>query len=121
MRCHFQTQGSPRFFCGELASWMRAGSLSFSPGYFCNAHHSIDDVAIPAEKMFRRVSMTVEILFASVSLVPAEAHAEVLARLELAVEQAGGVLNLHTVTSAIGRSSQPAAPERARGGRARVG
>jgi hypothetical protein len=56
--------------------------------------------------------VTVELYFAAVSAIESIAHAEAVERLERAVARAGGVINLHTCRSLIGRASAPGRPAR---------
>ena len=67
--------------------------------------------------MFRRVSLTLEVLFAGVSHIPAMAQIEAVARLERAVEAAGGIVSLNAASSTVGRYEPPPPPTRQKGGR----
>jgi hypothetical protein len=73
-------------------------------GYYCDRHRRPTDEPIAAEPLIRRVSVTLEVLFAAVNWLPGPGpQLEALARLETAVEEAGGVINLHAVNSVMGR------------------
>lgn len=87
----------------------------FVAAYFCDAHRSSGDVAIPADVVFRRVRVQVEVLMAGASILAGEAQAEAVARLKTAVNQAGGVFSLTAVQSSVGRYVTPAALGQAKG------
>src|ERR671918_350946 len=108
LRCHELVDHSPRAVCGVKAEWMRPGSHELPVGYFCSQHRASTDVRIPESFLFRRVSVTLDVLFAGASMAQALSQAEVVDRLERVIESAGGLINLHTVTSAVGRYSPPA-------------
>lgn len=75
----------------------------FMPAYFCDAHRSASDVPLPSSGVIRRVSVQVQVLFAGASWVPTEAEREAVARLEQAVDRAGGLLSLSSVSSSVGQ------------------
>lgn len=119
LRCFAPLERNPELLCGELAWWKRRGASGDRCEFFCDAHRDSSDLPITGEVIFRRVSLSVDVLFAGASWYPTVAQIEALSRLEHAVVRAGGVLNLVTVTSAVGRSSPPALPPGGRGGRPR--
>jgi hypothetical protein len=119
LRCCSAEPTSESLVCGAPAAWRRPTCNGSPAAYFCDAHQEPGDVPIAGDTLFRRVSVTCEISFAGVSANPGIARAEALARLELAVERAGGMLNLHTMTDALGRHEPPAPPPRSRAGRPR--
>lgn len=70
---------------------------------FCDGHHTIGDVPIPETLIVHRVRVQVDVLFAGVSPIAAEARTEALAVLERAVVAAGGVISVHQVSSCMVR------------------
>lgn len=86
---------------------MRRGLTDQIVGYFCDRHCETGDVAIPESYLFRRVSIVAEISFAATTFDRGLAQAEALRALEAGVEGVGGTINLHTVTSQIGRYRPP--------------
>jgi hypothetical protein len=118
LRCFERCYDREPFVCGNPASWMRANSNVFENAFFCTEHRGADDEPIPGTFFARRVSVAADVLFAATSSKPESAQREALGRLERAVERAGGVINLHAVTSLVGRytGQAPALPA----GRGRV-
>lgn len=116
LRCYQQLPDSEPGICGEPACQQRVTAGGLQIGFYCAKHTRPGDTPIATTVTFRRVSVALEIVFAGTSPIPALAQAEALRRVELAVEQAGGLLNLSAVTSAIGRYTVPPAPERGRRG-----
>src|SRR4051812_38085418 len=102
LRCFYRDQDRPAAVCAKHARWMRANGSSLPSGYFCDEHMSIGDVPIPPAVIFRRVSVQLEVVMSATDFAPPSAQAEAVATLEAAVERAGGVVNLHTVTSVVG-------------------
>lgn len=89
--------------CGELAVWSRPTNGARPLGYFCSAHSFPTDEPIQDDAPFRRVGITLDVLFAGVSWDRSKAHAEAVERLEAAVQALGGVINLQTCRSQVGR------------------
>lgn len=87
--------------CGELATHMRRGRDWFSTEYVCDRHSAPGDEPIPAERVFRRVRVWADIYFAGALTSAPMSHTEAVARLELAVRQAGGALDVTDVRSDI--------------------
>ena len=114
LRCHELLHHSPGAVCGAKAEWMRPGQHELPVGYFCSQHREPTDVRIPETFVLRRVSITADVLFAGASMAQALSQAEAVDRLERAIRSVGGVINLHTVTSAVGRCSPPAGAGRRR-------
>lgn len=117
LRCCYADPNSEHRVCGAPASWQRTSGGASAAAFFCDAHRERGDVPIAGEQLLRRVSITCEITFAGASPIPALARMEALSRLELAVDRAGGMLNLHTVCDAVGRHAPPAPPPRETRGR----
>jgi hypothetical protein len=107
LRCSMPFAGAAHVWCGDRALWMHVGESPLRTQFFCERHHGDRDVPILGEIVLRRVSLVVEVLFAGVTFVPGPAHAEALSQLEAAVDLAGGILNLHSASSAIGRWTPP--------------
>lgn len=89
--------------CGGDAAVARRRGATQPVGYFCGAHAMAGDDPIRDDDVFRRVSVTLDILFAGVSWDRTIAQAEALAGLEALVDAAGGVINLSACRSQLGR------------------
>jgi hypothetical protein len=95
-------------FCGAPATSKRPGSQWFAEQFFCAAHAQPIDVPIAGERVFRRVRLSADVLFAAVDANPPMAQAEALERLERAIEAVGGLLDVSRVTSGFVRWTPPA-------------
>ncbi len=69
-----------------------------------------------ASQLLRRVDLHLNIWLHGLGVTPAESHAEALGRVEDAVVMLGGLINLHGVTSEIGRFTVPLGAERPHAG-----
>jgi hypothetical protein len=67
------------------------------------------DEPLSGAQLVRRVSVTLEVYFCGTFVEPAMAHAEAWARVEEAIEHAGGLVSLRDVRSVLGRYTAPAA------------
>lgn len=117
LRCCQPVENTEHLVCGAPAEWRRPSRVASAADYFCDAHKLPADVPIAGATLFRRVSITCDINFAGASENPTVARMEALSRLQLAIERAGGMLNLHAVTDAVGCHEPPALPPRSRAGR----
>jgi len=102
-RCCEPVENSPRRRCARPAPWSSPADTPRHITFRCDDHKRENDRPVELDALFRRVSITAEILYSGISMDQTAAIAEALATLELAVEQSGGLLNLHTTHSAIGR------------------
>jgi hypothetical protein len=84
-------------------------------GFYCYKHRESTDEVVPESYAIHRVSVVAEITFAGTSFVSTAAKAEALERLSRAVAEAGGTLNLHSITSQTGHYEPPAAGRRRKG------
>jgi hypothetical protein len=116
IRCYEVIEEPRSMICGQLAYWLRPSHNFNQTGFFCFSHHRPTDLKIPDDVVFRRVHITAEIIFAGVSWMPPAAQREAFERLTDAVERVGGLVNLHAVTSQVGRRTPPAPPNGRRGG-----
>jgi hypothetical protein len=107
-RCWERLGNSPVDICGAPAGWARPARGALTRGFFCDRHKRDGDVPIAEGFIARRVTLRVEVLLAGTALGPAEAHVEAVERLMRVVEAAGGLLNLHDVSSTLGRYDPPA-------------
>lgn len=107
MRCFHTVDEFAKRICGARAHWTRSHPGRISPEYFCERHRVPGDEPLPLSLTFRRITIVAEIVLAGASGLQSQAQVEALERVELAVRGAGGLLNLHTVTSVIGRSRPP--------------
>jgi hypothetical protein len=114
--CHFAKHRESSI-CGEIASWKAPSQYASTGAYFCEEHRRPEHVPIAGTVLFRRVSLQIEVLFAGVSPIPAMAQAEALARLERAVESAGGMLSIKAASSVVGYCELPGPPVARRRGR----
>lgn len=115
LRCGAPREDSPRSFCGERAVYERPDP-DFTPvRFYCGKHHQDGDTPIAADVLFRRLTLTLDVLFAGVTLTDELARAEAYDRLAHAVEDLGGVISLHRITSEVGRYSPPVGEGRGRG------
>lgn len=108
LRCGELLGNSPRTWCGAPASHFRPRVSEFPDGYFCASHARPGDQPIADSFLFRRVSVQLEVLLAGVTWQPGDADHEAVELLNRVIERAGGLVNLRTVTSAVGRYSPPA-------------
>ena len=111
-RCFQPLESSPGRVCGERAEWASPLDAPARRGFFCAAHAMRGDTKITNDLPFRRVSITLEVLFTGTSFEEHAATMEALSRVELAVERIGGLVNLHACHSEIGRW-RPSVPLRA--------
>ena len=116
LRCCARLEQHPRRICGELARWKRPGNYWFATQFFCDAHRETSDLAIAGERIFRRVRITCDVLMAGVDVNPPIAQTEALARLEQAVQAAGGLLDVEAVRSSVVKWTPPPAAGREKGG-----
>lgn len=103
IRCFHRHEDHELAPCGQGARWIRWRKSVLPQGYFCDRHRAPGDEPILAEPLIRRVSVSLEVLFSATNWIAEPGQVEAVARLERAVESAGGVINLHAVTSVIGR------------------
>src|SRR4051794_21892577 len=87
--------------CGRLATHIRRGRDWISTEYVCELHVAPGDVEIPAERVFRRVRVWADIYFAGALQSAPMSHTECVARLETAVRDIGGALEVNDVRSDI--------------------
>jgi hypothetical protein len=106
-RCFYRGESAVGVICGELAAWVRPGREWFDTTYFCDQHRGPNDLEIPSVHPIRRVRFSAICLFASASNNATLAHTEALARLETAVQLAGGLLDVEDVNSTWGKSTPP--------------
>lgn len=102
-RCYGQRKDRRGAVCGELATWMLESPHGLERVFLCDACRRPGVVPIAPHAPFRRVTAMIEVLLSATSLVPGAAHREAVDRIAEAVQQAGGVFNLVTVTSTVGR------------------
>jgi hypothetical protein len=109
-RCFGRPELPENLVCGARASWMRPAVNGAIAQFFCDRCKGKNDVAIASDVLFRRLTVSLDVMFAAVDLVPGAARAEAVARLELLVQQAGGVICLHGITEQVGRKAAPLPP-----------
>lgn len=119
LRCGEATSNPTRPLCGAVAYWEAPPPPGALPVFHCAAHRIPTDRLIGPAVILRRVLILADIQFAGVRHVSSTARAEALARLEDAVIQAGGLLNLVEITDVVGRYEPPAPPPKDRPGRPR--
>ena len=103
LRCFELDPSRPAGVCARPARWSAPLSLRGELAFYCDDHRPMRAAPVSLDALFRRVSITADVLFSGTSFDRARAHAEALAQLEYAVEAAGGLLNLHVCRSEVGR------------------
>lgn len=103
MRCGYRERGEGAAWCGRLAVSFRPGEWWELPTFRCGRHAAATDLPLPTELAFRRVRLMAQVDFAGVVFRREQAQTEAIARLELAVADAGGLLSNVSPTSAIVR------------------
>jgi hypothetical protein len=83
---------------------MRPGRDWFTTEYFCEQHAAPGDQPIPAEHVFRRVTVFCDIYFAGVAVSAPVSQTEAVRRLEDVIRAAGGAVEVHSVRSHVVRS-----------------
>jgi hypothetical protein len=111
-RCYFRAAFPHGSVCGEIATVARPGNHWFATEYFCDRHRGPADVSIAAVHVFRRVRLSLDVLFAGVHYNAPIAHTEAVARIERALLPIGGLLDIKGVSSSVVKSS----PEPGRAG-----
>lgn len=119
-RCFGRRRELPGRPCGRRAIWMRPSKHGVEPQYFCDECKRSGDEPIAADALFRRVTVSLDIELAAADVTMSAAHAEALAVVEELVHRARGLLNLHRITSVVGRPARqaPARHERESSARA---
>lgn len=110
VRCFGLLKNSSRSRCGKAAEWHRQSGNGELLEFYCDDCRAPGDQPLRPDALFRRVSVFAEILFTGASTERTAAHAEVMARLESALAAIGAVLNVHGVSSNIGRTPLQARP-----------
>jgi hypothetical protein len=113
-RCFHKPADHPGRPCGRRATWMRCSKHGAENQFFCDVHKRSTDVLIPADALFRRVTVTLDVELAAADLTPNAAHTEAVARVLELVEQLAGLPNIHRVTSVVGRPARQAPAGQAR-------
>ena len=107
LRCGALLGDSAAAWCGAPASFLRPGANALDVSYRCDRHRRRGDQPLPAALLLRRVSVRLDVLVAGVTMQQQLAEAEALQRVELALQLAGAVVNLHAVSSAVGQGKRP--------------
>jgi hypothetical protein len=103
LRCYERITSSPLHVCGRIAAWKRPGAPLFGEAFFCDHHAQAGDVPIGGEQLARRVRIRLDVLLSGAAQLAPLCHTEAAARLEAAVIDIGGLLDVHDVTSNIVR------------------
>jgi hypothetical protein len=117
-RCFHHEQNEIRTICGELATHVRKGTWWFDDQYFCDAHCQPGDELVAGDRVCLRLEFTVKVVLSGTSVSPILSRVEAMARLEAAIAAAGGLLDVESVRSAIGRYKPTSAPRRKAGDQA---
>lgn len=104
VRCFGRSRDEGSAICGKPADWQRSSVDGELVAFFCDDCRAPGDQPVRADALFRRVAVFAEVLFTGASSERTLAHAEVIARFGDAVAAIGGVLNVHAVSSNIGRA-----------------
>jgi hypothetical protein len=108
LRCFGRPSLSKDLVCGARACWMRPAPNGDTPRFFCDRCRGQNDVPIVKDTPFRRITVSVSIMFAAADVHPLHAEAEAVARLEQLVQHAGGVMDVHGVMQQIGKGGTQA-------------
>lgn len=109
LRCFHAEWNRAAHVCGAPARWTRVSGDTQPGPFFCDEHRGPKDTPIEGALLVRRVTLTLDVSFAGASAMPAIARADALARLERAIADIGGVINLHQVYDVVGRYEPPPA------------
>ena len=109
LRCFGVDAIRPGTVCGAPAAWTEPAKPGQQQQYFCDKHKRVSSVEIDANPVFRRVTITLDVMLAAVHMTDAGAKTKAWAELERAVSAIGGVVNLHSASSTVGRYN-PTAP-----------
>ena len=93
---------------------MRSGSSAPLPLFLCETHHRDGDVPIPADAVFRRHTILIEVHLAGASANDGVSRTEAVTRIESLLAPLGGLVTVVSITSQVGRLARPAslAPRR---------
>ncbi len=103
LRCGFEMDLGTHRFCNKLAIRVRQGRTWLDDTARCAEHADSGDLPLGNELIVRRVRLECCLLVAGVDLQAPHAHTAALELLEHVVNPLGAVLELHQVTSSIGR------------------
>lgn len=102
LRCAEPLADSAFAVCGKAARWQRSPRGELAALFFCDEHRGELDVPISDGARFLRVSLVAELLYTATHPTRGMAQGEALRRLEWAVEESGGIVNLQAAHSVIG-------------------
>jgi hypothetical protein len=119
LRCCFPVNHPSRDLCGEIARWMSSEKDPVVPAFYCDKHKFSNDVPIAGEQLVQRLTLHVDVLFTGVTLAGPRAREEAIERLQAVVAAAGGLLNLHSLSSETGYAAVQPAGEAGKGERGR--
>jgi hypothetical protein len=108
IRCCAAQLDRPSQVCGARAYWQTPRRPGELPVYRCHVHREPGDLALGRVLIYRQISLAARVIFAGASQVRSLAREEAVARLDDAVSQAGGLLQLLDVSEAAGRYEAPA-------------
>lgn len=98
---------------------MRLDGAGVVPAFYCDDCRADSDAPIADDALFRRVAVTIDVVLCGTSSSEAAARREALLLLERAVHGIGGIINLHAMTTAIGRRAPQAPAPRPPAGKGR--
>lgn len=120
LRCYCQVKDSEVRVCGRLATWERAAAAGQLSTFYCDEHHEPTDRPVRGDLVIRAVEVRADVTFVATAQQPNMALTEAVARLELAVREVGGVLQVLGAHTEIGRLDGPVVPQHGAGRPRRV-
>lgn len=111
LRCGELGEAPASLPCGKPATAQRAGDGDDEPRYVCAVHARPTDRPIPADRVYRRVSLTVQIFLPGACVGAGPAEWEASDRVYHALRSVGALVSLIECRSALVRYVAPVAPQ----------
>lgn len=112
-RCCSITTSSPLAICNRPATWKGTIEVGGVTPVWCDEHKPQFADTLTGVLRVRRISVVGQMVLTSAVETEPLAKAEALARLARGVQDAGGLLNLHTLTVQTGFWAAPRPPGKA--------
>lgn len=109
LRCFGRWPFARGIVCAKPAAWMRPPINGACAQFFCDRCRQPSDVPIASDAMFRRLTVSLDVMYAACELLPAAAEEEATDRLWKLIEPSGGLICIHGAVHQVGRW-QPSAP-----------
>src|SRR5262249_19655235 len=114
LRCCARVPHDVNPVCGRPAHWQTRPAPGSLPSYLCAVHRAPDDPLIARVVIVRRIALPAVVYFAGAGWNAGVMRADAAARLEQAVRDAGGLLDLMDATDVLGRFEGPGGETRGR-------